>query len=237
MNPISHTALLFVSTCRWYRGQNEHIPVVSVVDDDEQVRESLAALVQSMNLDVECYASGREFLDRTSSPPQPGCVVLDLRMPQLSGLEVIEELTARRIRRAGDHDQRARRHSRGRGGHQGRRRRLSGKALSRRRADGKHSPGDRAGRARIARRKAIATNLLDRYETLTADEKEVLELTVAGKPDKAIAQKLDLSLRTIQLRRASVMRKMHAHSRAELIGLAHRIDGPGGNLRDVHVRE
>jgi two-component system response regulator FixJ len=66
--------------------------------------------------------------------------------------------------------------------------------------------------------------LLERYETLTADERQVLELTVAGKPDKAIALKLDLSLRTIQLRRASVMRKMHAHSRAELIGLAHRID-------------
>jgi len=66
--------------------------------------------------------------------------------------------------------------------------------------------------------------LLDRYETLTPDERQVLELTVAGKPDKAIALKLDLSLRTIQLRRASVMRKMHAHSRAELIGLAHRIE-------------
>ena len=53
---------------------------------------------------------------------------------------------------------------------------------------------------------------------------EVLELTAAGKPDKAIALALDLSLRTIQLRRASVMRKMQVGSRAELIGLAHRLD-------------
>ncbi|MCH8924483.1 MAG: DNA-binding response regulator, partial [Planctomycetes bacterium] len=66
--------------------------------------------------------------------------------------------------------------------------------------------------------------LLDRYESLTSDEKQVLELTAAGKPDKAIALALDLSLRTIQLRRASVMRKMQVHSRAELIGLAHRLD-------------
>ncbi len=69
-------------------------PIVSVVDDDEQVRESLAALIQSMNLEVECYASGREFLDGYSAN-QPGCVVLDLKMPQLNGLEVIEELAAR----------------------------------------------------------------------------------------------------------------------------------------------
>ena len=61
---------------------------------------------------------------------------------------------------------------------------------------------------------------------MTDDEKQVLELTAAGKPDKAIALKLDLSLRTIQLRRASVMRKMHVHNRAELIRLAQQLDQP-----------
>ena len=69
--------------------------------------------------------------------------------------------------------------------------------------------------------------MLERYESLTHDEKQVLDLTVAGKPDKAIAMALDLSLRTIQLRRASVLRKMQAGSRAELIGLAHRLDRVG----------
>jgi two-component system response regulator FixJ len=62
--------------------------------------------------------------------------------------------------------------------------------------------------------------LADRYERLTPDERQVLELTAEGKPDKSIALRLDLSLRTIQLRRASVMRKLNAHSRAELIRLA-----------------
>ena len=71
-------------------------PVVSVVDDDEQVRESLAALIQSMDVEVEAYASGREFLDHYN-PAQPGCIVLDLRMPQLSGQEVIDELNADRV--------------------------------------------------------------------------------------------------------------------------------------------
>ena len=116
-------------------------PTVVVVDDDEQVRESLAALIQSMNLDVECYASGQEFLENYSAD-RPGCIVLDLRMPQLSGLEIIEELAARNIQVAGDHDQRPRRHT-GRGiGDEGRRRRLFRKAIPRHGADGQRAQGD-----------------------------------------------------------------------------------------------
>ncbi len=78
------------------------------------------------------------------------------------------------------------------------------------------------------RRDSLAkhSDLVTRYDTLTPDEKDVLRLTLEGKPDKAIALKLDLSLRTIQLRRASVMRKMNAHSRAELIRLAQTIEAP-----------
>src|SRR5262245_23452568 len=72
------------------------VPTVSIVDDDEEVRESLAALVQSMDLGVACYASGHEFLEQFS-PAQPGCVVLDLRMPQINGLEVIEALAQKNI--------------------------------------------------------------------------------------------------------------------------------------------
>ena len=71
-------------------------PSVTVVDDDQQVRESLAELLHSIDLDVECYASGQEFLDNYSHQ-RPGCVVLDLRMPQKSGLDVLEELSSRHI--------------------------------------------------------------------------------------------------------------------------------------------
>jgi two-component system, LuxR family, response regulator FixJ len=197
-------------------------PTVFVVDDDEQVRESLAALIQSLNLEVQCYASGREFLD-SYSPEQPGCLVLDLRMPQMSGLEVIEELRSRGaevpvIMISGHGDIPA-----------------AVAAIKSGAVDFLEKPYPTSALMESINR-AIERDakhrednserqlLLDRYETLTADERQVLDLTVAGKPDKAIALKLDLSLRTIQLRRASVMRKMHAHSRAELIGLAHRID-------------
>lgn len=197
-------------------------PTVSVVDDDEQVRESLAALIQSMNLNVVCYASGRDFLDKFS-PATPGCVVLDLRMPQLSGLEVIDELAARNVEVpvimiSGHGDIPAAVAAIKAGAVDFLEKPYRGAALmeSVRRAIQR----DLTNRQDRSQRQVLA----DRFESLTADERQVLELTVAGKPDKAIALKLDLSLRTIQLRRASVMRKMHAHSRAELIGLAHQID-------------
>jgi two-component system response regulator FixJ len=197
-------------------------PVVSVVDDDEQVRESLAALIQSMDVEVEAYASGREFLDHYN-PGQPGCIVLDLRMPQLNGQEVIDELIARQINTpvimiSGHGDIPAAVAAIKSGAVDFLEKPYPGSALmdSVRRAIARD--------AELRESSSEKQLLLDRFETLTPDERQVLELTVAGKPDKAIALKLDLSLRTIQLRRASVMRKMHAHSRAELIGLAHRID-------------
>lgn len=198
------------------------MPVVSVVDDDEQVRESLAALIQSMDVEVEAYASGREFLDHYN-PGQPGCIVLDLRMPQLNGQEVIDELNARQINTpvimiSGHGDIPAAVAAIKSGAVDFLEKPYPGSALM---------DSVRRAIARDAEQRESSSEkqlLLERYETLTADERQVLELTVAGKPDKAIALKLDLSLRTIQLRRASVMRKMHAHSRAELIGLAHRIE-------------
>lgn len=197
-------------------------PLVAIVDDDQQVRESLAVLIESMNLDAECYVSGREFLSKYS-PERPGCVVLDLRMPELDGLEVIEELAARDIQVpiimiSGHGDIPAAVAAIKAGAVDFLEKPYRGAALidSIRRAIARDAE---TRQARAERRE-----LVERYESLTPDEKQVLELTVAGKPDKAIAMKLDLSLRTIQLRRASVMRKMRAHSRAELIGLAHHID-------------
>jgi FixJ family two-component response regulator len=197
-------------------------PTVSVVDDDEQVRESLAALIQSMNVEVECYASGREFLDHFR-PSRPGCVILDLRMPQLSGMEVIEELAARRIdvpviMISGHGDIPAAVAAMKAGAVDFLEKPYRGAAL----LENVRRAIERDFAAR--ERRADLAELNRRYEALTSDEKQVLELTVAGKPDKAIALKLDLSLRTIQLRRASVMRKMQTRTRAELIGVAHRLE-------------
>jgi FixJ family two-component response regulator len=197
-------------------------PTVSIVDDDQQVRESLAALIQSMNIDVACYASGREFLEKFS-PARPGCVVLDLRMPELSGLDVLEELAARNIEVpivmiSGHGDIPAAVSAMKAGAVDFLEKPYHGSALIE--SVRKALARDEEQRAAGATRRQLA----ERYEALSPDEKQVLELTAAGKPDKAIALALDLSLRTIQLRRASVMRKMQARSRAELIGMAHRLD-------------
>jgi two-component system response regulator FixJ len=196
-------------------------PKVSVVDDDEQVRESLAALIQSMDLDVECFASGHDFLDHYTAE-RPGCVVLDLRMPQISGLEVIDALSARNITVpvimiSGHGDIPAAVTAMKAGAVDFFEKPYRGAALM----DSVRRAIDLDERNR--RTEAERGQLLQRFQSLTAEEKEVLELTAAGKPDKAIALKLDLSLRTIQLRRASLMRKMESHSRAELIRLAQQL--------------
>lgn len=198
-------------------------PSVTVVDDDQQVRESLAELLHSVDLDVECYASGQEFLDNYSHQ-RPGCVVLDLRMPQKSGLDVLEELSSRQISVpvimiTGHGDIPAAVAAMKQGAVDFFEKPYRGAALleSVRRAIELDQ--------RNLRQQAERSIILTRYQTLTPDEKEVLRYTVEGKPDKAIALRLDLSLRTIQLRRASLMRKMQAASRAALIRLAQGIEG------------
>lgn len=198
-------------------------PSVTVVDDDQQVRESLAELLHSVDLDVECYASGQEFLDNYSHQ-RPGCVVLDLRMPQKSGLDVLEELSSRQISVpvimiTGHGDIPAAVAAMKQGAVDFFEKPYRGAALleSVRRAIELDQ--------RNLRQQAERSIILTRYQTLTPDEKEVLRYTVEGKPDKAIALRLDLSLRTIQLRRASLMRKMQAASRAALIRLAQVIEG------------
>jgi two-component system, LuxR family, response regulator FixJ len=197
---------------------------VAVVDDDREVRESLAALIGATHLDVECYDSGRAFLDRCGQSP-PACVVLDLRLPQQSGLDVLGELSSRRINvpvimisAHGDI-------------------RAAVDAMKAGALDFFEKPY-RAGILLESIRRAIELNRRDRQarasyervrailESLTPQEREVLRLTISGKPDKAIAQRLDVSLRTIQLRRAGVMRRLNVRSRAELICLAHAVQ-PG----------
>jgi two-component system response regulator FixJ len=198
------------------------LPTVAVVDDDEQVRESLAALVQSIEVEVACFATGREFLDNYVHE-RPGCVVLDLRMPEVGGMDVLRELAARHshapvIIITGHGDIPA-----------------AVEAMKCGAVDFLEKPYRGAALLDSVRR-AIAMDehrfeanaqrneLLSHYESLTNDERNVLWLTAEGKPDKAIALRLDLSLRTIQLRRASLMRKMGAPSRAALIRLAQSLE-------------
>jgi FixJ family two-component response regulator len=193
------------------------LPTVSVVDDDCQVRESLAALIQSMDLEVQCYATGQQFL-ANYTPSRPGCVVLDLRLPQLNGLQVLDEMAARRLKVpvimiSGHGDITAAVSAMKAGAVDFLEKPYRGSALL--------ESVRRAIEIDVRQRRAQADydRLRSRFDTLTPQEQEVLRLTMAGKTDKAIALKLDLSLRTVQLRRASIMRKVNVRSRTELICL------------------
>ncbi len=188
---------------------------VFVVDDDPAVRDSLALLVRSIDLPVETYASGREFLD-TYDPTRFGCVVLDVRMPGISGIELQERLIAQGstlpiifITGHGDVA-------------------MAVRAVKAGALDFIEKPfNDQDLLDKIhealdsdfeARRHLEEQHLIEaRIASLTARERQVMELVVDGAPNKRIARKLEISQRTVEIHRANVMRKMQADSLAQLV--------------------
>ena len=188
---------------------------VIVVDDDEAVRTSLRLLLKSVGLPVETHASAQEFLDRFD-PDRPGCLVLDIRMPGMSGLELQERLNVMHamvpvvfITGHGDVP-------------------MAVEAMQHGAVDFIQKPfrdqdlldrinqaleKDRENRAGLRARDAIRA----RIEDLTPREKEVLDLVTAGKANKVIAGDLNVSQRTVEIHRARVMEKMGASSLAHLV--------------------
>jgi len=189
--------------------------VVHVVDDDAAVRQSLELLLKSMGLSVSAYPSGADFLDAWPDDP-PGCMVLDIRMHGMSGLELQQRLNARHsilpiifITGHGDVP-------------------MAVEAMQAGAVDFIQKPfrdqdlldriaqaleKDAATRRLLGERNAIRARL----RSLTPRETEVLNLVVAGKANKVIAGDLDLSQRTVEIHRARVMEKMRAHSLAQLV--------------------
>jgi FixJ family two-component response regulator len=193
----------------------EKITTVFVVDDDEAVRTSLKLLLRSVGLPVETAASAQEFLDRFDAE-RPGCLVLDIRMPGMSGLELQERLNAMHamipvvfITGHGDVP-------------------MAVEAMQHGAVDFIQKPfrdqdlldrinqaleKDRDNRAGLRERDSIRARIAD----LTPREKEVLDLVTAGKANKVIAGDLDVSQRTVEIHRARVMEKMGASSLAHLV--------------------
>ncbi len=192
-------------------------PTVFIIDDDPAVRQALAALMRSMRLRVESYESARHFLD-AYDPSRPGCLLLDVRMPGISGLSLLEQfqrdempLPAIVMSAYGDVPMVVRAMKAG--------------ALNflEKPCRDQHlwEAIQEALRWDAVRRQANAARAkaLDRLQRLTAGEHDVLALLVEGKSNKAIAEALSLSVRTIEVRRAKLMKKMKADSLAELIRL------------------
>jgi two-component system, LuxR family, response regulator FixJ len=192
-------------------------PVVFVVDDDPAMRDSLRWLIESTGLRVETYGDARTFLEAIG-PDRPGCLVLDVRMPGMSGLDLQAELARRSIGlptivvtghaevplavravKAGAIDFIEKPFS-------------DQLLLDRVRQGIEMDRREREGREQRA-------EVMRRIGLLTQREHEVLDLVVAGKANKEIAAALHLSPKTVEVHRAHVMEKMQASSVAELVRL------------------
>jgi FixJ family two-component response regulator len=195
---------------------------VFIVDDDPGVRRALRMLMKSVGLNCETFESARDFLDGFDST-RPGCLVLDIRMPGMSGLELQEKLAELGkqtppvvfMTAHGDVP-------------------MAVGAMKAGAVDFIQKPFrdqemiDRIQKALDLDRSLRSENVgkeavLERIERLTPREKEVLDLIVDGKPNKGIAFELGVSERTVEIHRSRVMRKMEAESLAELVQMVLRI--------------
>lgn len=196
-------------------------PIVFVIDDDDSVRRSLERLLRSVNLDVRTFGSAREFVD-LALPDRPACVVLDLRLPGPSGLELQESLI-----RAGRHlpiifisgyaDVPSSVRAIKAGAIDFLQKPFSDQSL----LDIIHRALDRDREER--RQRAELAVIRRRFDTLTSRERDVLSLVVLGRLNKQIAGDLGISEKTVKFHRGRVMEKTQVGSVAELVRQADRL--------------
>ena len=193
----------------------ERSPIVFVVDDDEAVRTSLRLLLKSVEIAATAVGSAQEFL-ASYDLSQPGCLLLDIRMPGKSGLELQQELNLRGaiipvIFITGHGDVPMAVEAMKHGAFDFLQKPFRDQELLDRvqRAVAK----DRENRVALSQHSRIQTRL----ESLTPREREVLDLMTRGKPNKVMAADLGISQRTIEIHRARVMEKMGAPSLAQAI--------------------
>jgi FixJ family two-component response regulator len=192
-------------------------PTVFVVDDDEAVRKSLAWLIGSVGLAVKAYESADAFL-ASWAEERPGCLVLDVRMPGMSGLELQDALARRGsslpvIIVTGHADVPMAVRALKAGAVDFIEKPFNDQVLLDRIQDAvKRSQAVFAGQARRARVQALLARLTPR-------ERQVAELVAAGKPNKVIAFELDLSMKTVEVHRHNVMDKLEVASVADLTRL------------------
>lgn len=199
----------------------ESRPIVFVVDDDASLREALRSLLRSVGLQVELFASAQEFLQR-KRPEGPSCLVLDVRLPGISGLDFQRRLAEADIRIPiifitghGDIPMSVRAMKAGAVEF------LTKPFRDQDLLDAAHVALER-DRDRRQREGEVAT-LRERFELLTPREREVLPLVVSGLPNKQIAAEIGTSETTVKVHRSQLMRKMEADSLPELVRMAERI--------------
>src|SRR5215813_13027399 len=206
-------------------------PVVIIVDDDPSFRSFLARLVSTVGLKTIAFASAEEFLD-ASLPNVPACLVLDVQMPGLSGLDLQRELAHRNrnlpivfMTGHGDIPMTVEAMKAGAVG-------FLAKPFRNQDLLDAVKEGINLDREARKQREEIS-DLRTRYESLTAREREVFALVTSGSLNKQIAQQLGTSERTIKAHRAQVVLKMHADSVADLVRMADRL-GVSARNREFH---
>lgn len=188
---------------------------VFIVDDDQAIRHAMELLMRSVGLDYEIFHSGDDFLSKHTND-RAGCLVLDIRMPGLGGLELQEMLnnmgsTLPIIFITGHGDVP-----------------MAVEAMQKGAVDFIQKPFrdqellDRIGEAlktdqELRSVREEKADVLTKIEKLTKRERQVLDLVVTGKPNKVIAYELGVSQRTVEIHRARVMEKMLAKSLADLV--------------------
>jgi len=197
------------------------LPLIAIVDDDPSVREGLSSLIRSAGLKVESFASAQEFLARPAAEA-PSCLVLDLQLPGLSGLDL-----QKRIAEVGMEIPIV--FLTGHGNIP-----ASVQAMKAGAVEFLTKPFDdeellRAIQEAIDRdrrtrqRQEDIRQLRDRYESLTAREQEVMQQVVSGLLNKQIAAELNITEFTVKIHRGRVMRKMHADSLADLVRMGENL--------------
>lgn len=212
---------------------SEAVPVVFVVDDDPSVCRAIKRLVESVGLRVQLFGSAEEFMGGREPLDSPTCLVLDIRLPGMSGLDFQRELATVGIHipiifitAHGDIPMTVRAMKAG-----------AVEFLTKPFRDQDLLDAIQQGLERdrtMRAQKAEAEALRERLESLTPGERKVLPLVVAGRPNKQIAAEIGTSEATVKVHRSQLMRKMGADSLPELVRMAEKMRIPGSRRSHSH---
>jgi RNA polymerase sigma factor (sigma-70 family) len=203
----------------------EAAPMVYVIDDDSSVRRAIKRLIESVGIQVELFGSAQEFMSGKTQPDAPSCLVIDIRLPGIGGLDFQQELARTSVHipiifisAHGDVPMTVRAMKAG-----------AVEFLTKPFRDQDLLDAIQVGleRDRARRQHEAEISLLqERFASMTQREREVITLVVAGKLNKQIAAEIGITENTVKVHRSRAMEKMQAQSLADLVRMVERLQIP-----------